>query len=66
MRVMNDLDVVESNGRSRDQLEDLPVVTVRSHSADHELVVVQIMNQTVTLRAEQLLFAVRNSVNVAP
>ena len=60
------MSVVEVAGkcRSAPDLEDLPRCEMRSHWNDKELVVIQICNQVVTLRAKEVIAAVQNSTNI--
>jgi hypothetical protein len=60
----NSLTVCEVNGKSRSELEELPRCEIRSHWNDNDLVVVQILNQVVTLRAREIIAAVSNSTNI--
>lgn len=58
------LSVVEVGGRSIQDLEDIPRCEIRSHFFDNELVVLQVCNQVVTLKAREIFAATHNATNI--
>jgi hypothetical protein len=64
MNSINTLTVIEVNGSSPEELDGLPRCEIRSHWNDRDLVVVQILNQVVTVRASEIIAAVANATNI--
>lgn len=65
LEVINSLRVIESHGKSRNELESLPHVEIRNHWNQSDFVVFKVLDQEVTLVASEIIAAVHNATNTA-